>query len=940
MKSLKLLLRSIPVLLMGMIVFSSCIKDMDDIPCFDEAGEMTMKFSITTPGATPVEARSTTVGTANENRINSLYIFVFNESSGVLVKNFNYTQSELEAAASAQNVQYELEESLSITAGTTYTVMAIANYTGSMPTLVPETTTRTQIVTAINTVANTSKWNISASSTIPMWGEIDVAMTAATTGVTIPVRRMLARVDVSVVGSALQGVFKLDNVRFYNYNTRGLIVPDKSSFAGSSYAGAYLTPSIPSSSGKQTGALAAYNANAAKTEVPSFYVFENAHVAPYPTTGWLTNPCLIVQGSFDGGAASYYRLDFVKRGAPDQWLSVLRNHRYIFNITSVTGPGHGSLDDALSGPPSNITVDVLPWDDSYKDVVINGPQYMGVKPGDLTFTATGTPSQNITLRTNVAWSVTKPEWINLAGIISGSTSTTEYASGKTIGTTATTNTGAARTGTIVFTNGTMSVSVDVTQEAGAVSNFLSVSPSTVSQFAATGASQPFSISSNTSWTVSLHNTNGSSLTGNWFSLSGSTSGTGDDSRTLTVAENATGQPARSGILRFTAGSIVVNVAISQAAGASGGGGVEVSNFATFSHTANPLYPSASAISFNVTASAPWRVKSISSPSEFNFSNLTAGITTGSNLTVNGTALSVTSPQIVTIVFECTTPNTGYIGGDVALIDGEYKPTNTYTVSFTIGGYVIVDTHRGWAGSNIYWSGTDENDPTGYFTFDLEQTGKQGIFFKYGSLIGLAPTGMGTGQTTVIYPTLSKYVPVEAQGVMGSVDRWQNVPSFTQNISGTLGNSNRHLLIEHHNPAAGIGDICKYISDKGNTPDKGRWRMPTKAEVELITWNYAIYGSEWDQADGNVGTNNMVNGQSVHGVGLKSSNGVLDIPAAGYAQPSGTVTMVGRFGGLYSATPDGSASFVCVTTYNVGNNPIINRNPQGKSYVMPIRCVRE
>ena len=58
--------------------------------------------------------------------------------------------------------------------------------------------------------------------------------------------------------------------------------------------------------------------------------------------------CIIVGGlytdtddNFDNVSETYYRIDFLGDGKTDDTLlDIFRNHRYVFNITSVYGPGY------------------------------------------------------------------------------------------------------------------------------------------------------------------------------------------------------------------------------------------------------------------------------------------------------------------------------------------------------------------------------------------------------------------------------------------------------------------------------------------------------------------------------------------------------------------------------------------------------------------------
>lgn len=57
---------------------------------------------------------------------------------------------------------------------------------------------------------------------------------------------------------------------------------------------------------------------------------------------------------------TYYRVDFATPGTPTL-TSVLRNHKYTFNIKTVSGSGYDTPDAAATGVPINIEVQLIDW---------------------------------------------------------------------------------------------------------------------------------------------------------------------------------------------------------------------------------------------------------------------------------------------------------------------------------------------------------------------------------------------------------------------------------------------------------------------------------------------------------------------------------------------------------------------------------------------------
>ncbi|MCD8193194.1 MAG: hypothetical protein LUD74_01315, partial [Tannerellaceae bacterium] len=80
---------------------------------------------------------------------------------------------------------------------------------------------------------------------------------------------------------------------------------------------------------------------------------------------------------------TYYPLDFRQA---DNLVQVMRNHKYKFRISSVSGEGYPSIDDALEASAVNMEYDIIPWDEiGDGDIGIEGPWYfsLAAKQADL-----------------------------------------------------------------------------------------------------------------------------------------------------------------------------------------------------------------------------------------------------------------------------------------------------------------------------------------------------------------------------------------------------------------------------------------------------------------------------------------------------------------------------------------------------------------------------
>ena len=159
----------------------------------------------------------------------------------------------------------------------------------------------------------------------------------------------------------------------------------------------------------------------------------------------------------------------------------------------------------------------------------------------------------------------------------------------------------------------------------------------------------------------------------------------------------------------------------------------------------------------------------------------------------------------------------------------------------------------WAGSNIYWN-TAENR----LTFLPENTpmmyqGLQGVYFHWGSLVGISPNGYFDASTTPLYVPVVGSNTWDVTTSLTSSAYWSgtglaDIPRITGGILNSeiwLDNhrSRNYLYDEIHNPSQLVGDICHYLTESGDAPP-GSWRMPNSREFgntenEYATGNYKI-----------------------------------------------------------------------------------------------------
>lgn len=286
--------------------------------------------------------------------------------------------------------------------------------------------------------------------------------------------------------------------------------------------------------------------------------------------------------------------------------------------------------------------------------------------------------------------------------------------------------------------------------------------------------------------------------------------------------------------------------------------------------------------------------------------------------------SVTGTGKRTLYAFSTTDNTDTSSSRTANITLSQNNLNVQEISITQkpANPKYPPTYGGWAGCNIYWDHTYDNGK-GRLTFDDEgvitNSEYQGILFLWGSLVALSAK----------YPSedLILFSPAE-------LPEDGSIP-YAQGEFEKLGDENRQYLLEIHNPEKNIGDICKYMTDRGWAPgaDKGKkWRLPTISEMESC--------KPWKPGDlmferiieNSYGTMRIP--KALQGTGVS-------FPANGTTAPTASPPKVGT-GQRYWSGSGKKESFTLPGAINMGSvwNGSDATGYLPPSYPSGVRCVRE
>jgi hypothetical protein len=348
----------------------------------------------------------------------------------------------------------------------------------------------------------------------------------------------------------------------------------------------------------------------------------------------------------------------------------------------------------------------------------------------------------------------------------------------------------------------------------------------------------------------------------------------------------------------------------------------------------------------------------------------------------------------TVMSDPITVNTGssnpiYVNISSVTIDGylaftgikaEFKKALAAGYSYTL----VVNFKRTiWAKSNIYWVSTGGN--SGYLTFDTQENGNQGyqgVFFKWGSLVGVSPAQVGgsdafLSQDVPIYVPIvnstlenSTWVATTGSSVMADVpettSNWTTWGDNTENATdipylgpsygtaGTVafGRDNRFVIDADRNTATMYegfrGDICQYLSKTGAVT--GDYRMPTSNEfgsMENESWNASTpngYGwmkgiETWPSSANTAagcadGTADLLD--AAFGTAINRPMGDIVFPASGYRSfDNGTLYDVGNLGVYWSGSAEG-VNGVYILRFN---DSWVRSTRYVRSHGYSVRCVQ-
>ncbi|MCD8102746.1 MAG: FimB/Mfa2 family fimbrial subunit [Alistipes sp.] len=383
-------IRNIPITAVGAGMLSiicamfSCTRDADEIffPALD-AAQVTL--SIQMPGLPKGNSESeaqTRAMPADEGTISEVEVLLFQTSGGNFIASYTGTNLQTDPTdASKRTFTLKLEPG-------TYDMMVLANSTGIISSAgLTADMTRAEVSEKLR-LGQSGKWDITSSALFPFWGQLTNAVIpkgSASLG-DIALNRAVAKIDIAM-SAAVESELTLQTVSVYHWQSQMALIPDAGTMQGDEVIKASQTGtslSLVPASGKIT--YSGEDIDNSESITSKIYLNEtpNPGVSAFPVM-----PCLVVGGILEGYTQPrYYRIDLYSIGSDGtrNYRDLLRNHHYTITLSELLTNGSDDEEDAYRSTTASIETNIVDWNESdMGDIIIKGPWWLKVKPGEKEF---------------------------------------------------------------------------------------------------------------------------------------------------------------------------------------------------------------------------------------------------------------------------------------------------------------------------------------------------------------------------------------------------------------------------------------------------------------------------------------------------------------------------------------------------------------------------
>ena len=298
-------------------------------------------------------------------------------------------------------------------------------------------------------------------------------------------------------------------------------------------------------------------------------------------------------------------------------------------------------------------------------------------------------------------------------------------------------------------------------------------------------------------------------------------------------------------------------------------------------------------------------------------------------------------------------NVTYPGPFTAAFTTRLVAGRSYTIELR---FMLDDAPPGsWAGSNIYWDGTKLTfDPAG----KLDNKGYQGVYFKWGSLVGIGfPRGTAGTYEASGNSNIPLYVPVYYPPTPYAsywikqprfYSRWRNhadmIPGF-RGISISAPRGLRELNLDRLSTdpqyLSRRGDICKYLGETGAGP-RG-YRLPAAAEFEPVRRTWWHTGTAYPPLAtiNDAGTSIIPRGLSEFQGGISPAGGNFFPNSGTRINTTGGPNQYGRYNSSSANSSSTSAFWFRFSNVATTSSTASARSlpSQSRSYAGVVRCIK-
>jgi hypothetical protein len=427
-------------IILAAFILAGCSDEIPDNPVVppvlpDEDGTVALTIRFSNSGDPSTYA----IGAEDENKIDNLYVLAFTSGGGTLLEDkFAYYVAATSITDSTTDKRIQKAKAKLKNMVERQRLVLVAN----LPSGIISDLSTIAVGTKVSDVVKTLKFNRSDwipgndKTSFPMFGHRTDSMQFHSTAnpktekLEFNMIRSVAKVDVGVdmygTGDPSLGfgsIFKITSVYVYNASENGYIAPhNKYIESGTPPYNINLIDTIikevnliPSDAQRASFSVnfngLATGEGGRKNKLENLIYIPESDTVSWDKTTY-TPAFLVVEATYYD-ATYFYRIDFTEG---DNYVPVLRNHNYVFNITGIRAPGYLTLDSAIIAPVSRFGALELKQtnDIGLKEVIsYNNEYYLAFNSTHLDVSPDGAQRVKIDVKSsykNGFWEVSDQSW--------------------------------------------------------------------------------------------------------------------------------------------------------------------------------------------------------------------------------------------------------------------------------------------------------------------------------------------------------------------------------------------------------------------------------------------------------------------------------------------------------------------------------------------------